>query len=223
MWTAAWRCNGEPETLRRSSCVLLYSPTRLLAYLLSLVTRHSPGCVDAEKGADRQSGRDRVASPARLPGSGDPGGGRLQRGRPRFPAGAAGGGGGLHRPAAERPELQQHPGDHQCGADHRGGRDPPRLRLPLGERLSGRCLRAGGADLHRAARRGDREDGRQGAGAQADERGGAADAPRQRGAAAERPRRAGDRPEDRLPDHPQGGGGGGGGAGCASCAPTANC
>ncbi len=50
----------------------------------------------------------------------------------------------------QRRELPERAGDHQRGRDHRRRRDSPRLRLPVGERLSGRSLRGLPHPLHRS-------------------------------------------------------------------------
>ncbi len=109
------------------------------------------------------------------------------------------------RPGAR--QLPEHPGDPDGGQRHRGGRDPSRLRFPVGEC---RVRRDGGgawADLHRPVGRAYPHDGRQDHRQGGDGLARRAPGARQRGrgdrSGAGRDRRGG----DRLPGADQGGGG----------------
>ena len=113
--------------------------------------------------------------------------------------------GRLHRAAAQRRQLPERAGDHQRRRDHRRRRDSPRLRLPVGERLSRRSLRGVSHPLHRPRPERHQADGRQGPRPPRDEEGRRADAARQRRPGRERGEGAQDRQGDRLSGHHQGG------------------
>ena len=152
--------------------------------------------LDVQEDPDRQSRRDRPAHPARLPRAGRQVGRRLLRGRPRRQVREARRRGGLHRPGAVGAELPQHAGDH---LDRRGDRrrgDPPRLRLPVGERRLRRARRAQRLHLHRPDARVDPHHGRQGLGQAGDDQVRRALRARLRGRAARRPE--GDHPRSRA-------------------------
>ena len=70
----------------------------------------------------------------------------------------------LHRPAAEQGQLSEHPGHSLGGDHHRGRRDPPRGRLPVGERRLRRAWSRSTASSSSAPARAHRADGRQGRG-----------------------------------------------------------
>ena len=151
----------------------------------------------------RRDRRARHPCPARARRRGGRG---LLDGRCRGAARQARGQGRADRPAAGRPELPQHPGDHRRRGDDRVRGGAPRLRLPLRERRLRARVRGERHRLHRAGRRGHGADGRQGAREGRDaRRGRAARAGHRRDRRAGRGARRGRRA--RLSGAPQGGGG----------------
>ncbi len=64
-------------------------------------------------------------------------------------------------PAPAAKSLSEHPLDHRGGRDHRRPGDPPRLRLPVGERPLRRDRRRARLHLHRAQAGAHPDDGRQ--------------------------------------------------------------
>ena len=155
----------------------------------------------------RQPRRDRDARPARRAGPRARDGRRLLRRRPRRAARPRGRHGAADRPRAGGRVVPLDPGGARRGAARGRRGDPPRLRLPVGERGLRAGVRRGGADVRRAAPGRDRAHGAQGRGAPPGRRGRRArSSPRSRTTRPRRraPRRA-RRRRGRLPAHGQGG------------------
>src|SRR5205823_4389559 len=120
-----------------------------LAGVLSIVRRGA-----AERaGEPYDEAEDQAVRRADLPRDGDRHRRRVCGPRPRGPLRPRRRRGGRHRPAGLERVLPGDRADARRGAAHRGGRDPPGLRLPRGERGLRGGLRAGGRRLHRPTAR----------------------------------------------------------------------
>ena len=142
-----------PVTAPRGGKVVADPDREPAAGRIRRTSRHHRVARDVRENPHCEPWRDRPPRAPRVQGDGHPHGGHPFRSRPQRHARPPRGRERVRGPRVGREILPEHPRHHHRRQDHRRAGDPPRLRLPVGERQVRRDRREERHHLHRPAAR----------------------------------------------------------------------